>query len=224
MWRCGNEGMDEPATALFYIESAVENGLKAYASACGLRYDKNHNLVALADAVQEVDATVALPSRDWLKAMARFRVNIPYNVDYPLPFPALPTLTDMQSLCSQMAARCLALCGKTVVDLGYGELEHVLLDLSQPLGGVESADPAAFRTETQVRMAREQTLKQSYKSYLRHVHGEQAATVVSEFLDTVENLPPLADYSLLDDLVAVFQQRGDLQQYWDSYKLAEGLG
>ncbi len=186
-----NQGTDNHRLALYYAVHAMENGLKAYARACGVRYDKTHDLATLVTQVRTADPAVTLPPIPWREELTKFRVATPYDVNYPLPFPVLPTLTEAQSLRRQLATRALELCGKTPDAVGFGELAGIPLDISLPLGGVETANPGNFHVETNVQIAREEARVESLLAYAQERYGDAEAVALKKFLDSFAILPPL---------------------------------
>ncbi len=149
-------GNQEDYVGMASVHHALENGLKAYASACGLHYDKTHRLENLVAQIQTQERMIPFPAQPWLKALSDFRKEGPYLADYPLPFPAQDALTVVQTLCGEVAARALELCRKIPADVSYDRLHFAGEDLSQPLGGIETAALASFQVELQVAAARDE--------------------------------------------------------------------
>ena len=206
-----SEGYDMDRGALFDIANAVENGLKAYASACGLRYRKTHDLKDLAARIQAVDQAVALPEADWLEDLAEFRHNALYEGDYPLTLPMPATLGEAQDLCSRLAARALALCDKTPAQVRYVEQTYATWDPQRPLAGLEDADRTCFQVAGQIaesRVAgheegRQEGRKEALLDMARIVCDDTNRVVaLAQYLDSV----PPTDWPSLQDVWLQFGQ------------------
>lgn len=153
-----NEGIGQDGVALRSAHHALENILKAYLSACSVRYGRTHNLVELAQQCQAQLSALPFPDMAWLEAMTNFRQTSPYAAHVALPFSSREAVSTAQRICGHIASEALRRCQKSPADLRYEPLGFVSEDLTLPLGGVEEAGPETFHMETFRMETQRQTL------------------------------------------------------------------
>lgn len=148
-----SDGAGQEHIALSMSHHAIENVLKAYLSALGVRYDRTHVLSALVAQIPSGETAVIFPGEDWLLDLSNFRKIFLYLVKYPLPFPSAEAIPIAQDLCSRVASRALSLCQKTPGDVHYATRAIGTGNLERPLGGIEDADWILFQGGSQVEAA-----------------------------------------------------------------------
>ena len=137
-------GIDNLRGAGAQAHHAMENGLKAYLSALGVRYDRTHELQKLVQQIPSGETTVLFPPTSWLESLSLFREQSPYDVKRRPPVSAEEAVATAQDLCRRIAHRALHLCQKSPAQVSYEHMSHAAADVGRPLGGIEDADLQAF--------------------------------------------------------------------------------
>lgn len=160
-------GSRDALYTLFHVQQALENALKGFLSACRAEsWRKTHDLASLAQEAAPHIPEVVFPDQSQLKHLTEVRVEGPCSPSMELKIGPAEALARAQTVCSQLAARTLALCGKTPVDAGYRQLHADLpegtpllpLDLTRPLGGLEDVAPGIFDVQERLQATRRASL------------------------------------------------------------------
>ncbi len=192
-----NEGGEQHKASGLEAYHALENALKAYASALGLSFSKAHNLELLANHIHTAEHIVDLPARQWLEDMNLLRYRGPYNADYELFDTPTRILIIVQDICGRIAARVLTILDKQPEQVGYS---HWLAD--RPFGGMEDVDLAEFNLERKLTAERKKTILEFAHLWLT----ENQIGELSQWLDDT----PIEDWPPVKDLLASWQKQDNL--------------
>ncbi len=201
---CVLEGEAQHKAAGVEACHALENVLKAYASALGLAFRKTHDVVWLACRIHAVERHVDLPAQPWLKAMHALRSTGPYDADYGLFEAADRIVGTVQVVCGRVAARVLTMLDKRPAQVGYA---HWRAD--RPFGGMEDVDRAEFDLECKLVAERKQTILEFAHFWLT----ADRLAALSRWLDDT----PVEDWPPVPDLLASWQgsDNADATEYRD---------